>query len=77
MSLSDSRLSEIQSGTNTTRIDDTGTYTYIGLAPPGSSESETVWLIKRITNADNTVLFANGNAEYDSAWSNRASETYT
>ena len=40
-------------------------FTYIGTAVPGSVTGDAVWKIIRITDADNTVLFADGDADFD------------
>ena len=56
--------------------DDTGTYTYIGEASPGSSTSSAVWRIMRITNSDTTIVYADG-GDADQVWDNRASLSYS
>jgi len=61
----------------TIRLDEGATYTYIGKADPGSSTASALWQIQRMTNADNTILFANGNANFNNIWNNRGSLTYT
>lgn len=58
-------------------VDDTGTVTYLGYAPPGSSLTATVWKIKRVTNASGNTEWADGNGEYDNGWSNRTNITYS
>lgn len=35
------------------------------------------WRIKRLTNADNTIVWLDGNANFDNVWDNRASGSYT
>ena len=57
------------------RIDEQATYTYIGYALPGADVSEGVWRIKRLTNADGTILFADGGT-FSKAWVDRESLTY-
>ncbi len=59
------------------RLDEGATYTYVGNAAPGSSTADAVWQIKRITNADTTVLFADGNSNFDNIYDDRASLTYS
>ncbi|MBF0183609.1 MAG: hypothetical protein HQM06_04355 [Magnetococcales bacterium] len=52
---------------------------YQGYAYPGSQEQDAVWLIQRITiGQDDTVqtLFANGQAQFDQIWANRAQLNY-
>ena len=61
------------------RSDDaSSTVSYFGYAPVGSSESSSVWKIKRLTVSGSTskVEYADGNTNYDNNWSNRASLTY-
>lgn len=55
--------------------DDTGTYTYIGEAASGSATSLNVWSVARITNADSTILYADG-GDFTQVWDNRASLSY-
>lgn len=57
--------------------DDTGTYTYIGEAAPGSATSAAVWRIQRITNADSTIEWADGDGDFNNVWDNRASLSYS
>ena len=62
-----------------TRIDDaTSTVTYIGQAIVGSSESDSVWQIKRITTTGSVIdiKFADGDSDFDNVWNDRASLTY-
>lgn len=60
------------------RIDDTGTYQYFGNATIGSAEGDAVWKISRLTSANpQALLWADGNANYDNVWTNRASLTYS
>lgn len=59
------------------KIDDTGTYKYIGEAAPGSATSAAVWRIQRITNADSTIVWADGDGDFDNVWDNRASLSYS
>jgi hypothetical protein len=67
------------SGDTTLRYDDTSstTYTYIGKATPGSLTSAPVWQVKRLTNADTTIIFADGNSNFDNIWDNRVSLSYS
>lgn len=57
-------------------------YTYIGEAEPGTDIAKDAWRIKRMTNADTTILWAklpseaNGSAEFNKVWNNRTSYTY-
>lgn len=61
----------------TLRYDEGETYTYVGEADPGIAEGSAAWRIKRLTNADNTVLWAGGDTNFDKIWTNRASLTYS
>lgn len=59
------------------RIDDTGTYQYFGYATIGSDEAAGVWKISRLTQANpQALMWADGNADYDNIWANRASLSY-
>jgi hypothetical protein len=55
------------------------TTTYIGFAPPGGATSAAVWMIERLTfsGSDITIEFADGNAEFDNVWNDRASLSYS
>jgi len=57
-----------------TLIDDTGTYTYIGQAVPGTPTSSAAWLISRITNATGSELQSSG--KFDKVWDNRATTVF-
>lgn len=59
------------------RMDEGATYTYIGEAETGTATSAAEWRIKRLTNADNTIVWADGNSSFDNIWDNRASLTYS
>jgi len=54
-----------------------GGYTYLGFAVPGTATSGALWKVMRITDADDTILFADGNGEYDNVYDNRASLSYS
>lgn len=59
------------------RLDEGATYTYIGEAQPGALTSAASWRIKRMTNSDSTIVWADGNNSFDNIWDNRASLTYS
>ena len=64
----------------TLRLDKVSTTTtYIGEAIPGSSESDSVWRIKRMVEDgdDLQILFADGDSNFDNIWNNRASLSYS
>lgn len=53
---------------------------YYGIASPGASESDPVWMIQKIvTGPGNSVAitYADGNAEFDNVWTDRTSLTYS
>lgn len=53
------------------------TITYVGYADIGSLTSGAIWKIKRLDSTSGLVVrFADGNANYDNVWDNRASLTY-
>lgn len=59
------------------RYDEGDTYTYIGEAVPGTAEAAATWRIKRLTNADNTIVWQDGNANFDNVWTTRAAGNYS
>lgn len=63
-----------------TRVDEaSATVTYFGFAPVGSSESSSVWKIKRLTVSGSVTKleYADGDTSYNNNWSNRASLSYS
>jgi hypothetical protein len=67
-----------QQANETVRVDDAGTYVYVGYAVVGSPTSTAVWKIKRIKTTNVVeVLYAGGTAFYNSIWDNRASLSYS
>lgn len=67
-----------QKANETVRVDDAGTYVYVGYAVVGSSTSTAVWKIKRIKTTNVVeVLYAGGTAFYNSIWDNRSSLSYS
>lgn len=59
------------------RADDGATYLYVGKAVAGSLTSSAVWQIQRITQADLTLVWADGNGSFDNVWDNYASLSYS
>jgi hypothetical protein len=58
----------------------TPTVAYDGFAAVGSTEGAAVWRIKKTTYAldgDRAVTWADGNANFDNVWTNRASLSYS
>jgi len=65
----------------TTRFDETySPIYYLGDAQPNSSESDSVWRIKRIDASDQkqvVTLFADGNNNFDNCWDDRLILNYS
>lgn len=61
---------------NTLRYVEGVTYTYIGEAAPGTPESDNSWRIKRLTNANNTIVWADGDATFSKVWDDYISYSY-
>lgn len=62
------------------RIDEpTGNLSYIGKAELGSVNGDAVWKIQRITKSGKvtTILWADGDDEFDNVWDDRASLSYS
>ena len=61
------------------RVDEpTATLMYVGKAQPGTLTSAAGWQIQKIDTATGTqVEWANGNANFESIWDNRASLAYS
>ena len=55
------------------------TVNYLGYAAVGAQTSAAVWQIKRLTLVGDSVTaeWADGNAEFDNIWDNRASLSYS
>jgi len=62
-------------------IDVDGDYTYIGEASPGTAESAATWRIKRVYEIPGTgdfdIEWANGSADFDKIWNDRATYAYS
>lgn len=55
-----------------------GTTTYFGIAAPGSSESSPVWLVVRyVSGDDSSLLYADGNDNFDNTWTGQTGHTYS
>lgn len=59
------------------KMDDTGTYKYLGEAQPGTATSAAEWRIQRITNSDSTITWADGDGDFDNVWDDRATLSYS
>lgn len=58
---------------------ETATVWYMGFAGVGSLTSDPVWQVRKYLadpSGDVTVLWADGNTEFDNIWDNRASLNY-
>lgn len=55
----------------------TATYTYNGFAEPGMATTAAKWLIIRETIADSTLLFADGNKNFDNVWDDHLTLSYS
>jgi len=56
------------------------TVTYVGKAAIGAATNAAVWQIQRLTSTvggDVTIEWADGNAEFDNVWDDRASLAYS
>ncbi len=63
-----------------TRIDEASTtITYVGKAEVGTANSDAAWQISRISLSGSvtSIEFADGNANFDNVWNNRASLSYS
>lgn len=65
--------------TSASRVDDLGTTIYIGKAALGVATASPVWQIKRITFTGSQIItqWADGDANYNNTWDDRASYTYS
>ena len=70
-------VQQIASQALSVRMDDGATYLYVGKAQPGSATSSALWQIQRITQSDTTILFADGNQNFDNIWDNYASLSFS
>lgn len=61
------------------RIDSpSATVSYIGYAAPGTLTSAAAWQIRKIDETTGTIInYADGNANFDNVWDNRAALTYS
>lgn len=61
----------------TLRVDDGDTYMYIGQATPGTATSAASWRIKRLTQADLTIVWADGDSSFNNVWDDHATLSYS
>lgn len=68
----------VREADETQLIDITGNDIYIGFALPGSSQSDTVWKIKKINTVNPiTIYWADSSTLYNKKWSDRTTYTYS
>lgn len=68
---------EVVSASVTYREHTSGSFTYYGVAAVGSSESNPVWRIFREEISTGTIIYADGNSNFDNVWSDRAGLSYS
>lgn len=53
--------------------------TYLGYADPGTSNADALWQIKRVTTTGDDLLieYADGDANFDNVWNDRATLSYS
>lgn len=71
-----SNVVETNSSSYDLQVDDTGTYTYLGNAAPGTATSAAAWRIKRVTNATGVITHADGDSSFNKTWTARATYSY-
>jgi len=59
------------------RYNNDGTYTYVGVAKPGTATSAALWKIKRIKNSNNEVDWADGDILFNNIWDSVTSLAYS
>jgi hypothetical protein len=61
--------------------DGQGNAVYIGLAEPGTAQGDAFWQIKHLTydsgNNVTSLMWADGNDDFDNSWDDRASLSYS
>jgi hypothetical protein len=69
----------VTDGAFSSPIDDTGTYVYLGKAPPATDGATAAWQVTRITSATGSAYIATGPGASTTTqiWDNRTSLTYT
>lgn len=63
----------------TTLLDDQGAVSYVGKAALNSSTNTPVWQIRKISQNGTvlSILYAEGNDNFDNVWDDRASLVYS
>ena len=79
--ITDANSSEIQeisiASLLSIRVDDTGTYIYLGYALPGANEAAASWRISRYTKANvSALMWADGDTDFNNIWDDRATLSY-
>lgn len=54
-----------------------GNFVYLGEAEPGSAQTGAVWRIQRIETTTGTILYADGDADFDNVWDDYSTLTYS
>ena len=68
------------SPTKSIKIDEVDSATtYLGASSPGASSADAVWQVRRIlvTGTVTEFEFADGDADYDNVWDDRATLSYS
>lgn len=70
---------QVTSASFATRLDEaSAVITYVGNAAPGSLTSDAVWQIKRLDSTSGLVVeYADGTADFDNIWDDRAILSYS
>jgi hypothetical protein len=64
--------------TQSVKVTESGTTTYIATAVPGASQSDPVWRAMKINESSGVVItYADGNPNYDNVATNLSSLTYS
>ena len=58
------------------KYSDDGTYTYVGVAVPGTATSSALWQIKRLDNSSGDVVWAGEASTFVNIWDDRTSLSY-
>lgn len=60
------------------KITESGTTTYIAIAPPGTSQSDSLWQVKKLDESSGLVItWADGNTNYDNSATDLTALTYS
>ncbi|KKK66868.1 hypothetical protein LCGC14_2959750 [marine sediment metagenome] len=59
------------------RFVDDSTYTYVGIANPGTATSAASWQIKRVKNSNGDVDWAGGDTLFNNIWDDYSGLSYS